>query len=187
VTLVDLSPEQLKRDQEAARDHNLEIECLEADMLDLSVLANRHFDLVYQPISAMYIPEVRSLYEQVFSVVEPGGHYWIEHWNPSQMQLSWEDRLWHGGAYRLVHPQSSGHPVPWWADGADRPTCLHYIHPLEHLIGGLCDVGFVIVRFAERSDGDLSARPGTRPHLDAFLPAHFRVFAQRPRRGEGLV
>jgi len=41
--------------------------------------------MVYQPISAHYIADVRRLYQNVRSVVRPGGYYWVEHWNPFQM------------------------------------------------------------------------------------------------------
>jgi hypothetical protein len=43
----------------------------------------------------------------------------------------------------------------------------------------LCDAGFRILRFAERRQGDLSAEPGTRDHLDAYVPPFFAMFAQR--------
>lgn len=78
-------PEQLQRDREVAQHYCFDIECLEGDMLDLSALYGREFDLVYQPVSALYVPDVPLLYREVFRVPKPGGLYWIEHWNPVQM------------------------------------------------------------------------------------------------------
>ena len=76
------------------------IERLECDVLDLSPLADRRFDLVYQPVSTLYLPDVRRCYRQVASVLRPGGLYWSEHWNPVEMQLD-PETAWDGRAYRL--------------------------------------------------------------------------------------
>ena len=56
VTLFDLSPGQLNVDRQFAAARNYDIEILEGDMLDLSALHGRGFDLVYQPISAATCP-----------------------------------------------------------------------------------------------------------------------------------
>jgi GT2 family glycosyltransferase/SAM-dependent methyltransferase len=182
VTLVDLSPEQLAIDERVAAERGLEIELIEGDMLDLSQLAGRSYDLVYQPISACYIPYVRPLYRQVHDLLRPGGLYDVEHWNPTSMQL-WQLGRWDGRAYRLVHPQRSGVPVRWNFDaavGADGPVySLHYIHPLEKLLGVLCETGFVIERFGERTNGDPRAQPGSEEHLAAYAPPYFRLLARR--------
>jgi SAM-dependent methyltransferase len=166
--LLDLSPAQMEVDQ--------------GDMLDLSSLGTRRFDLVYQPVSACYVPSARQLYEQVATVLKPGGYYRVEHWNPYQMQMD-PGGAWDGVGYRLVEPQGSEPvPLPWTlttADGQRRfETLCHYIHPLHDLIGGLCDAGFAILRYAERLRGDVSARPGTYPHLRSYAPSFFTMLAQ---------
>jgi SAM-dependent methyltransferase len=181
VTVVDLSPEQLRRDREVAARHGLSIECVEADMLDLAVLADRHFDLVYQPISACYVPDVRRLYQEVHRVLRPGGLYRVEHWNPVHMQLD-DEGSWDDG-YRITRPQRSSAPVPWAcadADGSsDTASCWHYIHPLKELLGALCDVGFAIRGYRERGGGDPAAPPGTPEHVAEYVPPFFRLLARR--------
>lgn len=182
VTVVDLSPDQLQRDREVAERYGFDIECLEGDMLDLSLLHSRNFDLVYQPVSALYIPDVRWLYQEVFRVLKPGEYYWVEHWNPVQMQLA-HSNTWDGQAYRIAHPQRPGVPLPWLDEdenGCEVPAaCWHYIHSLGNLIGGLCEAGFVTLRFAETSGGNPRAEPGTLAHLATYLPTFFTLFAQR--------
>jgi SAM-dependent methyltransferase len=186
VTVVDLSPDQLQQDQKVAERYGFDIECIEADMLDLSLMHGREFDLVYQAISACYVPDVHRLYKEVFRVLKPGGYYRVEHWNPVHVQLS-EIELWNGQGYCIVHPQTPGEPVPWtaWNEKGPEPSpmCWHYIHPLGHLIGGLCEAGFVILRFEETCQGDLSAEPGTHLHLAAYLPPFFTLFAQSMHEG----
>jgi SAM-dependent methyltransferase len=181
VTVVDLSPEQLRLDRVTAEQFGLELECIEADISDLSSLGKRQFDLVYQAVSACYLPNVRTVYEQVFRVLKPRGYYRVEHWSPIHLQLP-QYGAWDGAAYRIVHPQVTGRPVQWrlWQDdGTEDPTCWHYIHPLDHLIGGLCEAGFSIDHFDEQQGGDLGAEPGSSAHLAAFVPPFFTIFSHR--------
>ena len=182
VTLVDISPEQLALDRQAAEHYGFKLECVEADMLDLSQLHGRDYDLVYMAISACYVPDVRKLYAEVNRVLKPGGYYRVEHWNPVHVQLA-QHRMWDGKAYRVARPQQPGKPVQaamgWNEDtGATSMTCWHYIHPLTDLIGGLCDAGFSVLRFAESGEADLTAEPGTHPHLGAYLPSFFLLFSR---------
>lgn len=182
VTVLDLSPEQLERDRESARRYGYDIELVEGDMLDLSPLYGRGFDLVYQPVSALYVPDVRRMYAEVSRVLDRHGHYFVEHWNPIYVQIP-ETGEWDGEAYRIVHAQQRETPIPqtvWEIGESEVPiTTWQYIHPLGDLIGGLCDEGYAIVRFAENGNGDLSAEPGSPAHLAAFLPPSFAMLAHR--------
>jgi len=181
VTVVDLSPEQLAQDRATAERHSLRLDCVEADMQDLSVLHGRTFDLVYQAVSSLYVPDIRQCYQQVAAVTKPGGWYFSEHWNPVQMQLA-EDQRWDGDAYRVSLRPGTG-PHPWPPGELTEATCWHYIHSLSDLIGGLCDAGFVIVRFDEWGQARDGAEPGTQEHLDGYLPAHFGILARRRMPG----
>jgi SAM-dependent methyltransferase len=116
VTAVDLCPEQLERDRAVAEQYGVEIELVEGDMLDLSPLHGCEFDLVYQALSACYVPDVRRIYREVARVLAPGGYYRVEHANPVTMQLPDLD-AWDGSAYRLVRPQVPGEPIPWAVPG----------------------------------------------------------------------
>ncbi len=98
------------------------------------------------------------------------------------MQLS-ASNAWDGEAYRVTQPQRPNQPVKWVVGEANAPgllaTCWHYIHPLGYLIGGLCDAGFVILRFDERENGNPLAEPGTEGHKAAYLPPFITLLAQR--------
>lgn len=182
VTVVDLSPEQLALDRTTAERYSLKLETIEADMQDLSALGARSFDLVYEPVASLYVPDIRQSYQQVATVTAPGGLFFSEHWNPVQMQLA-EDERWDGDAYRVGLRPGTG-PHPWPPGELTDATCWHYIHSLSDLLGGLCDAGFVIERFAEWGQAQEGAAPGTQEHLDGYLPAHFGILARR-REGQG--
>ncbi len=177
VTVVDLSPEQLDGDRAVAKQYDLQLECVEADMQDLSVFRGRSFDLVYLPVSSLYVPDIRLCYQQVAAVIKPGGLFSSEHWNPVQMQVD-EDTAWDRGAYRISEMPGTG-PHPWPQGALEEATSWHYIHSMGDLLGGICDAGFAIVRFGTWGDEQPSAAPGSQGHLDRYLPAHFGVLARR--------
>lgn len=195
VTSLDLSPLQLARDADVCERRGLAIRCAEGDMMNLSILGQETFDLVYQQVSACYVPDVVPLYRQVAEHLRPGGRYFVQHWNPVHLQL--EDRTGQDGGYRVVRPQRPAGPIPWMAPGENGPIresmCWHYIHPLHDLIGGLTRSGFTIERFAELGTGDLGAEPGSDEHRAAYLPSHLMIFARKTascgeetQRGRGI-
>lgn len=151
-------------------------------MLDLSTLHGRDFDLVYQAVSACYVPDVRRLYGEVARVLRPDGYYRVEHWNPVHIQLADQPAGGEEG-YRIVRSQVPGRAVPWSGGGANGSAsdtiCWHYVHPLHDLIGGLGDAGLELLRFAELQRGDEAAEPGSPEHLAAYLPPFFTLLARR--------
>jgi SAM-dependent methyltransferase len=183
VTVVDLSPEQLAKDRRTAADLGLDLDTIEADMQDLAPLHGRGFDLVLQPVSCCYVPDVRQVYREVASVIAPGGFYLVAQWNPTWIQMP-ETGEWDGAAYRLTTPQTPGIPVPqtrWTIAGRDHAiTAWLYIHPLGDLVGGLLDAGFTLLHFRESAAADPTAAPGSLPHLSAWAPPLYRLFARAP-------
>lgn len=185
VTVLDLSPEQLAIDQRVARERGLDIESVRGDACDPEVLAGRTFDLIYQPVSTCYLPDPRACYRNVARLLRPGGLYLSDHWNPAQIQLDtaapWED-----GSYRIAHPSGSSEGLhvtdPSLSGG---PECVYFAHRLQDLLGGICDAGFVIERFAERGPSDAGAEPASSEHLGAYLAAFYEVLARRTDQPPG--
>jgi SAM-dependent methyltransferase len=179
VTLVDLSPAQLDHDRAVAERLGLDIECVEADMCDLSALAPRRYDLVYQPVSTCYVPDVRRCYREVAGVLRPGGLYWSQHWNPLHLQLS-SGHAWDGTAYRVEHPATDRGPRVLSGPGqTGGPACWHYAHPFADLVGGVCEAGMVIEKFTESGEADLAAEPGSGQHMGAFFAPFYVMLARR--------
>ncbi|WP_324715329.1 class I SAM-dependent methyltransferase [Carboxydochorda subterranea] len=181
VTSYDLTPEQLERDRETAERFGLHVETVEGDMCDLGALvgAGRVYDLVYQPVSSDYVPDVNVVYREVARVLRAGGQYLVTHWNPIYWQL---DEQWTGG-YRVVLPQKPGDrrvQEQWEIDGRKVPVgTVTFFHPLDDLVGGLCRAGFVIEAFREGDRGDPDATPGSWDHLRAFFPPLLAIKARR--------
>lgn len=93
VTVVDFSKEQLKKDEIEAKKHSFKIKIIQSDMRDLSMLKDGEFDIVYQPYSINYIPEVKIVFNEVSRVLKTGGIYSLMFHNPF-VQGSWKDSCW---------------------------------------------------------------------------------------------
>jgi SAM-dependent methyltransferase len=179
-TVVDLSPDQLALDREAAAAAGLELECLEGDIADLSQLEGRHFDLVHQAICSCYVPDLGPVHRGVRAVLAPGGWYDVEHWNPLHAQLAGYG-VWQDGAYELEHPRVPGVPLPWFLpgeEGAGEASCWHFTHHLADLVGDVCRAGFRVVRVAERPDREPEAPTGSVGHVSAYAPSFLRLLCR---------
>ena len=182
-TVVILCSPQLVNDDPAAVQRRHGMECIQADISDLlRLLDGREYDLVYQPVSACCLPDLRPMYESIVRLLRPGGIYWVEHVNPLRMQLDGLGR-WSGHGYRVVEPITEAEPV--LLAGADpdehRPAgaCWHYVHSLQSLVGDMCAVGLELVDMRYRTVGDPSAPPGSAEHLASFVPPFMAVLAQK--------
>src|SRR5512134_3580351 len=62
VTVFDNSPAQLKQDQLVAERESLSLRTMEGDAADLSMFAGESFDLVFNPCSTVFMPDVRAVW-----------------------------------------------------------------------------------------------------------------------------
>src|SRR6478672_11461646 len=85
VTVVDISPAQLELDREVAAERRLELRTVEASMDDLSMLAAGTFDIVIQPVSTCYLPQIGPIYQEVARVTRGGGLYISQHKSPTSL------------------------------------------------------------------------------------------------------
>ena len=73
VTVFDNSPAQLARDREVAEREGLSIRTVEGDMRNLSAFADESFDLVFHPVSNLFIHEIRPVWREAARVLRQGG------------------------------------------------------------------------------------------------------------------
>ena len=160
VTVVDLSDAQLEHDRRAG------LRTLRTSMDDLSALAAASFDLVLQPVSACYVPDVRRVYREVARVLRPGGLYVVQHKQPASLQA--------GAA-----PYRDGLRLPPSTEPHREPGTTEVLHTLEALLGGLCAAGFTIEDVAEPPRADAFAPPGTPGHRACTWPPYLKLKARR--------
>ncbi|TWU36662.1 bifunctional 3-demethylubiquinone-9 3-methyltransferase/ 2-octaprenyl-6-hydroxy phenol methylase [Novipirellula aureliae] len=190
VTVVDLSPAMLELDRQVARERNFDIRVAEASMDNLSLFEPAEFDLVVQPVSSCYLPNVQIIYEQVARVLRTNGVYISQHKNPVSLQSSVDIIEIGGGSsshchYGIRHayyrdspipPPSSRSPV---AARLREPGSIEYLHRYEQLVGGLCRSGFVIEDLVEPVHAEQDAAIGSFAHRAKFVAPYLRIKARR--------
>lgn len=178
VTVVDLSEEMLALDRQEAARRGCQLRLVRASMDDLSALADGAFDLVIQPVSTCYVPEVAPVFREVARVTRLGGLYISQHKQPVSLQAA-ATPLRRG--YALTEPYHRQGPLPPAPDGLmHRETgTLEYLHRWEQLLGGICRAGFVIEDVSEPRLDDATAAPGTAPHRYAYAPPYIKLKARR--------
>lgn len=173
VTSLDNSPLQLERDRQVAQREKLEITTIEGDMADLSMFPNEEFDLIFHPVSNVFVPDVLRVWREAYRVVRRGGSLLAGITNPLlylfdsekaergifevRHKLPYSD-LDHQDESRLLEQIRNGYP-------------LEFSHTLEEQIGGQIQAGFVITGFYEDLDPETP--------LSQFTPTYFATQAKK--------
>jgi SAM-dependent methyltransferase len=177
VTVVDLSPEMLALDRQVAAERNLAIRTVEASMDDLSIFSSASFDVVVQPVSTCYVPDILAVYREVARITATGGLYISQHKQPASLQA---DTRASPSGYELIEPYYRSGPLPAVEGSPHRePGTLEFLHRWEELIGGLCRAGFVIEDLLEPLHADPKAVPGTFAHRSRYVAPYVRIKARR--------
>jgi SAM-dependent methyltransferase len=171
VTVVDFSERQLDHDRRAAELHALDLRAVCATLDDLRELGDGTFDLIVQPVSSCYVPDLPRAHAEAARVLRPGGLYVVQHKQPAALQA--------GEDLRIAHPYVEGSALPPSPAAHREPGTTEYLHTLEALLGGLCRAGFVIEDVVEPPRGDALAPEGSPEHRAGVLPPYLKVKARR--------
>ncbi len=154
VTVFDNSPAQLAQDRMVAERDSLSINLVEGDMADLSVFPDESFDLIFHPVSNLFVPAVRPVWNEAYRVLRKGGTLLAGFCNPAMyifdLELYEQDIL--TVKYPLPYSDLTGLDKEEQVKFLDEKYALEFSHTLEHQIGGQIDAGFMIAGFYE--DGD---------------------------------
>jgi SAM-dependent methyltransferase len=154
VTSYDNSPRQLAHDRMVAERDGLALKTVEGDMRDLSAFADGSFDLVFHPVSNLFVPEVRPVWREAFRVLRQGGALLAGFVNPLQFIFDWEaaDKgeliVRHPVPYSDLTRGTEEERRGWLASGEP----LEFGHTLEDQIAGQLEAGFVLTGFYEDFD-----------------------------------
>jgi SAM-dependent methyltransferase len=169
VTVVDLAEGQLAGDRKAAAHYGYEVATAQADMRDLSYLADQTFDLVFQPNSMAYIPDIREVYAGVARVLKPGGLYRFVVGQPVIHSVEWDGR-----AYCITRPYSES--LKQRADGG-----IEFRHYMDDIFNGLLDAGFSIQRVHEApyARQKIEDEPGGWEYERGYVAGEFAIIARK--------
>nr|MBR4279586.1 class I SAM-dependent methyltransferase [Clostridia bacterium] len=148
VTVLDLSQKMLDRDREIAAREGLNIRIEHGNMCDLSRFDDGSFDLVLNPPSLFYVPDVMPVFREVHRVLKPGGSFIMISMAPIAYVCEYDEEA---DCYKAVNrmPYCS-------ADHANQGNWVEYGHTMESYIGGQLQCGFVLSGYMESQTDDIT-------------------------------
>lgn len=149
VTVFDNSPRQLAQDRSVAEREGLHIETVQGDMADLSAFDDASFDLVVQPASNCFAPEILPVFREVHRVLVPGGAFLLGFSKP--VLYIFDEELEEQGILQVRHtlPYSDMDHPEVRRRRTERGEPLEFSHTLEQQIGGQLEAGLVLTGFYE--------------------------------------
>lgn len=165
VTVFDNSPKQLARDDEVAARDGLGLRTVLGDMRDLSAFDDASFDVIVNPVSNVFCPDLTPVWEETFRVLRPGGTLMVGFMNPDvyifdEVALDRQELV---VRHRL--PFSSLDLSPDDRMRAYGSGPIEYSHSLTEQIGGQLAAGFVLTHLSEAPHhADVTAQ-----HLSAYI------------------
>ena len=173
VTVFDNSPGQLARDDEVAAREGLTIRTVLGDMRDLSAFADASFDVVFNPVSNVFCPDVLPVWQESFRVLRPGGVLMAGFLNPDIFIFdvaALDEREEFIVRHRLPFSTldlSDADRARAYGDGA-----IEYSHSLTEQIGGQLAAGFLLTHLVEAPHhADATAR---------YMPGYIATRARKP-------
>ena len=174
VTIFDNSPSQLEHDRQVADREGLIIRTIEGDMRDLSVFSDKEFDLIFHPVSNVFCPEVRPVWQEAFRVLRHGGMLLSGCANPIYYLFGTHAdeqgtlQLKYGIPYSDLKDMEPEELDVCLEEGIP----LEFGHTLTDLIAGQIDAGFVLTGFYEDICPDSP--------LSKYHPSYFATRANKP-------
>ncbi len=151
VTVFDNSPAQLKQDQFVAERESLLLRTVEGDAADLSVFADTSFDLIFNPVSTVFMSDVRAVWRECSRVLRPNGVLMTGFMNPVHyiFDLYKADEGILEVAHSIPYSDLTSISKEDLDEHLKKGLPLEFGHSLTDLIGGQCSAGFIITDLYE--------------------------------------
>jgi SAM-dependent methyltransferase len=151
VTVFDNSAAQLKQDRLVAERESLSLRTVEGDAADLSQFEDASFDLVFNPVSTVFMPDVRTVWRECHRVLRRGGilmtgfmnpvHYIFDLYKADEGELEVTHAIPYSDITSLSPEELEEHVAKGFP--------VEFGHSLTDLLGGQCAAGFVITDLYE--------------------------------------
>ncbi|WP_025318651.1 class I SAM-dependent methyltransferase [Granulibacter bethesdensis] len=178
VTVLDASEGQLEQDRRVAARDGLALSTIQGDMRDLSAFSDESFDVIFHPISNLYVPDVRPVWKECYRTLRKGGRLLASFYNPVVFVGDRDPQWREQGLIRPMHmiPYADTQDMePGQLDAkVERGETLVFGHSLTDQIGGQTEAGFRIAGFAE------ARAPASRFVIDDYLPTFIATLALKP-------
>lgn len=165
VTVFDNSPRQLARDDAVARREGLELRTVPGDMRDLGVFEDDSFDVIVNPVSNLFCPDLTPVWTESFRVLRPGGALMTGFMNPDVYIF---DEIALDRRELVVRHRLPFSSLDLSEDDRTRAYGsgpIEYSHSLTEQVGGQLAAGFVLTHLCEAPHNvDVTAE-----HFPAFI------------------
>lgn len=172
VTVFDNSPRQLAQDRLVANREGLQLATVEGDMRDLSAFADGSFDLVFHPVSNVFVPEVRPVWREAFRVLRRGGALLAGFMNPAIYLFDYllaEQGIFEV-KFKLPFDATKLSPEERYRLFKDGDP-LEFSHSITDQVGGQLEAGFLLTALYE----DVLNEP-----LGEYMPCYIATRAVKP-------
>ena len=151
VTVFDNSPAQLKQDRLVAEREALTLRTVEGDAADLSMFADESFDLIFNPVSTVFMSDVRAVWKECARVLRHGGILMTGSMNPVHyiFDLFKTDEGVLEVAYSIPYSDMTSLSDEDREEYLKRGLPLEFGHSLTDLLGGQCAAGLMITDLYE--------------------------------------
>lgn len=173
VTVFDNSPKQLEGDAYVAEREGLDLKIVEGDMRDLSIFSDESFDLIFHPVSNLFVPAVRPVWIEAYRILRHGGTL-LSGFNNPVIYIFDLDLLDQGilkVKYTLPYSDLTSLSESERQRYINEETPLEFSHTLTDQIGGQVEAGFIISGFYEDIDPDTI--------LEAYFPSYIATKAKK--------
>ncbi len=151
VTVFDNSPKQLERDRQVAEREGLTLKTVEGDMRDLSAFGEESYDLIFHPVSNVFIPDIHPVWAETFRVLKRGGVLLSGFMNPVYYLFGTQEDEQVAMNVKYAIPYSDAESL----SREELQACerdgipLEFGHSLSDQIGGQLEAGFLLTGFYE--------------------------------------
>lgn len=149
----------------------LDLTIVQGDMRALSFFPDERFDLIFHPVSNVFVPDVLPVWREAYRVLQHGGSLLAGFMNP--VEYIFDPELQKQGIYqakyRLPYSDVTSITPEEHARIFGKEEALEFSHTLEEQIGGQIAAGFVITGFYE---SERAADP-----IAQFMPSYIATRA----------
>ncbi len=171
VTVLDASPLQLAQDRFVAERDNLATRLVQGDMADLSAFEDASFELIFNPPSTLFIPDVAPVWRECYRVLRAGGVLMTGFMNPDEFvfdHVALDDEGVFVVKYPLPYVEQETLDQEALEQRIRNKEMFHFSHTMEAQLGGLTTAGFAITGFYEDRRPEEDGNP-----IRHFMPSYF--------------
>ena len=177
MTLLDASPGQLSQDRFVAERDNLTIEIVEGDMADLSAFEDERFDLIFNPPSTLFVPDLEPIWSECYRVLRKGGMMMTGFMNPDEFIFD-DVALDEQGVFVVKYPLPYVEYETLSQEALEQRVrdneMFHFSHSMETQLGDLTKAGFVISGFYEDRRSEEDGKP-----IQHYMPSYYVARVQK--------